>query len=251
MLWMSMEKPKSISVIIITLNESKRIGKLLTDLSQQSYQHFEVIVSDSDSDDNTREVANSYHDILPDLTVHNMQARGVSRGRNTGASLAKYERLLFLDADVHLDKHFLSKAIKFLDKKDLEVAGVYMNARKLPLHYCLGYSLFNVGLFATSYFFPTAVGACVFSTKQAHEKLGGFDEAITLCEDCDYVNRASKISKFRLLPLTFSFDPRRLQQDGFLGTGLIYLKANIYRFFNGEMRNNEMDYQFNHYKEDN
>jgi hypothetical protein len=49
------------------------------------------------------------------------------------------------------------------------------------------------------------------------------------------------------MPMTFEFDPRRLDQDGFVSTGVLYLKANLRRFFFGEMRNQEMEYKFGHY----
>lgn len=239
---------KPISIIIITLNEAERIGNLLNDLTRQVYQHFEVVVVDSDSDDNTREIAEQFAEQLPDLTVHHMSERGVSLGRNTGAALAKYERLLFLDADVRLDSDFLATASAKLDNSGLEVAGVYMSAKGLPLHYRLGYLAFNAGLFLTQFGFPTAIGACIFSSKRVHEQLGGFDPQISLCEDCDYVKRAAKTWRFRFLPMTFAFDPRRLQQDGFFRTGWIYLRANVRRFFCGEMRKNEIEYKFGHYE---
>lgn len=46
-----------ISIVIITLNEAERIGNILRDLAQQSYQNFEVIVVDSNSEDNTCQIA--------------------------------------------------------------------------------------------------------------------------------------------------------------------------------------------------
>ncbi|RTZ16720.1 glycosyltransferase [Vibrio aquaticus] len=238
-----------VSIVVITLNEEKRIGRLMEDLSKQTHKEFEVIVVDSNSDDATREVVAAYESSLPALTVHKMETRGVSLGRNTGASLAKHERLLFLDADVQLDPTFLANAVSQLDQKQLEVAGVYMGAKDLPLVHKFGYGLFNLGLFTTQFVFPTAVGACIFSTKRVHEQLNGFDEEIVLCEDCDYVKRASKTWRFRFLPLTFGFDPRRLDQDGVFKMGATYLKANLRRLFFGEMRNNEMEYKFGHYKE--
>lgn len=238
-----------VSIVVITLNEEKRIGRLMEDLSKQTHKEFEVIVVDSNSDDATREVVAAYESSLPALTVHKMETRGVSLGRNTGASLAKHERLLFLDADVQLDPTFLANAVSQLDNKQLEVAGVYMGAKDLPLVHKFGYGLFNLGLFTTQFVFPTAVGACIFSTKRVHEQLNGFDEEIVLCEDCDYVKRASKTWRFRFLPLTFGFDPRRLDQDGVFKMGATYLKANLRRLFFGEMRNNEMEYKFGHYKE--
>ncbi|KAA8600034.1 glycosyltransferase [Vibrio cyclitrophicus] len=238
-----------VSIIVITLNEEKRIGRLMEKLSVQTHQEFEVIVVDSNSEDNTREVAQAYESALPNLTVHHMETRGVSLGRNTGASLAQYNRILFLDADVSLPRNFLAKALYELDEKRLEVAGVYMSSKGLPLVHKFGYGVFNAGLFATQFFFPTAIGACIFSTKRVHDEIGGFDEEIVLCEDCDYVKRASKTWRFRFLNMTFGFDPRRLDQDGVVKTGSTYLKANVRRFFKGEMRNNEMNYKFGHYKE--
>ncbi len=238
-----------LSVVVITLNEEKRIGRLMEDLSKQSYRDFEVILVDSNSEDATCDVAQAYENSLPELTVHKMDTRGVSLGRNTGAKLAKYERLLFLDADVRLSANFLSNAMTSLEEKKLEVAGVYMGAAELPLIHKLGYGLFNGGLFVTQFFFPTAVGACIFSSRRAHEELNGFDEQIVLCEDCDYVKRASQTWRFRFLPITFGFDPRRLDQDGTFKMGFTYLKANVRRFFFGEMRNNEMEYKFGHYSE--
>lgn len=240
---------ESVSIVVITLNEEKRIGRLMEELSAQTHQDFEVIVVDSNSDDSTREVAQAYESALPKLTVHNMNQRGVSLGRNTGAAMAKHERILFLDADVTLSRNFLACALSELQERKLEVAGVYMSAKGLPLLHKLGYNLFNIGLFTTQYFFPTAVGACIFSTKRAHQGVGGFDEEIVLCEDCDYVKRASKTWRFRFLKLTFGFDPRRLDQDGMVTMGMTYLKANVRRFFKGEMRNNEINYQFGHYKD--
>lgn len=235
------------SVIVITLNEAERIGNILGDLARQSYRQFEVIVVDSNSDDNTCQIAESFADKLPALTVHKMSKRGVALGRNTGASLAKHERLLFLDADVRLDTDFLGKASQLLEKKQLKIAGVYMNAHGLPLHFLLGYQLFNLGIFASQFVSPTAVGACIFSSQSVHTQLGGFDESITLCEDCDYVRRAKKIANFGMLPLTFRFDPRRLKQDGFVKTGAKYLHANLHRFLVGEIRGNKIRYEFGHY----
>lgn len=238
---------QKISIIIITLNEAQRIGNLLRDLSWQTYRDFEVIVVDSNSDDDTCGIAETFTEQLPALTVHQMPTRGVSLGRNTGAALAQHPRLLFLDADVRLSPTFLARAMNRLNHSGLEVAGVYMGSQGLPLQYKIGYGLFNAGLFLTQFGFPTAVGACIFSSKRIHNEINGFDEQISLCEDCDYVKRAARTWRFRFLPMVFQFDPRRLTQDGLLSTGWTYLHANVRRFFFGELRNDEIRYQFGHY----
>lgn len=73
-----------ISIVIITLNEAERISNILRDLAQQSYQNFEVIVVDSNSEDDTCQIAASFRHQLPAISVHKMPKRGVSLGRNTG-----------------------------------------------------------------------------------------------------------------------------------------------------------------------
>ena len=108
----------------------------------------------------------------------------------------------------------------------------------------MGIKSFDLGMLLTQGLFPTAVGACIFSTKTVHQEIGGFDTRIHLCEDCDYVRRASKIYRFRMIPVFFEFDTRRLKEQGLFKTGLTYLKANLYRWFFSEITNNQIAYEF-------
>ena len=236
------------SIVIITLNEERNIANLLDDLCQQSHKDFEVIVVDSASTDTTVETAQKFADRL-DLKTIVMDGRGHSLGRNTGAENARYERLLFLDADVRLQPDFLAKSLTLLEQKGLWVAGGRIGSSDKEFLTRLGIGIFDWGIWLTQFFFPTCTGACIFSTKTVHRTIGGFDLSIQLCEDCDYVNRASKTFRFRMLPIHFEFNPRRLKQDGIFHLGGVYLRANIRRFFKGELRNDEIDYPFGHYKD--
>ncbi|OOR99982.1 glycosyl transferase [Haemophilus paracuniculus] len=236
------------SVVVITLNEQKNIANLLEDLTAQTYPHFEVIVVDSCSDDDTVEIAKTYQDRL-DLRTIVMNERGASLGRNTGAEAARYERLVFLDADVRIEPDFLANAEKALREKGLAVAAGRMASNDPNRLTRIGVKAFDWGMLATQYNFPTCTGACIFSTKTVHQMIGGFDPQITLCEDCDYVKRAAKTFKFRMLPVFFEFNTRRLNQDGVLKTGYLYLKANTMRLLKGELRNNEIPYPFGHYQQ--
>ncbi len=240
----------SLSIIIITLNEEARLPALLGDLMRQTWADFEVIHMDSNSDDKTLEISHRMSGEFPEYRTLAMQCRGVSLGRNTGADLARADRLLFLDADTRLDPHFLEHAIDELETRDLEVGIACMSADGLPLRHRIGYFLFNAGIRLTARFFPTAIGACLFSEREIHDEIGGFDEEVSLCEDCNYVLKASRapLAQIGVLKTRFRFDPRRLDQDGAIRTGLTYLRANLHRYFKGELRSGQIRYDFGHYR---
>lgn len=238
-----------LSMVIITLNEAQRLSRLLDDLAAQTWRDFEIIHVDSQSDDDTVEISRDHALLFSSYRILEMDRRGVSLGRNTGAAAAKGERLLFLDADTRLAPDFLEKSMQDFAKNRADVGLVLMSAEGLSLPYKLGFGAFNLGIRLTQPVFPTAIGACLFSTPAVHEAINGFDETIGLCEDCDYVLRAarSENAKLSIVKPKFRFDPRRLKQDGFWSTGFTYLRANLRRAVKGEMRNQEIPYRFGHY----
>ncbi len=245
-----MDIKEKISIIIITLNEEKTIGRLLSNLKKQTIQNYEIIVVDSNSEDKTIQTAKSYLPSIPELTIHRMRTRGASLGRNTGANLAKYEKILFLDSDVQLKENFLENLLKQANKNKIEIGSCYIKLIKFNILQEIGYGLTNIGFFLTQYFSPTAVGACILSSKTIHQKINGFDEEIYLCEDCDYVKRASKYGKFKMIPQTFYFDNRRMEFEGNFKTTLKYLQANLTRmFFKKELKKDDckIEYKFGHY----
>lgn len=238
----------AISIIVITYNEANRIGHLLDDLVKQAHPNMEVIVVDSCSTDDTVAIARGFQSQLADLKIVEMDDRGVSLGRNVGAEHASHERIVFLDADVRISAHFIRDSVNTLQQKGLKIAGGRMQSTAASPMIRWGIRSFDLGMCATQLFFPTAVGACIFSTRTLHQDIGGFDQRIKLCEDCDYVKRASRSYRFRMLPVFFEFDARRLEQDGLFKTGMTYLKANVYRIFFGELIHNPFDYKFGHYE---
>ncbi len=52
-----------------------------------------------------------------------------------------------------------------------------------------------------------------------------------------------------MLAVKFRFNARRLEQDGLFKMGALYLRANVMRFFFGELLNDEIKYPFVHYRE--
>jgi len=95
------------SIIIPALNEEKYLPKLLTDLSNQTFKDFEVIVVDGKSIDQTVEKVKTYSKLLPSLKILTSDKRHVCTQRNLGAKVSKSDILIFSDADNRLPPYFL------------------------------------------------------------------------------------------------------------------------------------------------
>ncbi|WP_099520945.1 glycosyltransferase [Paenibacillus sp. BIHB 4019] len=112
--------PISISVIIPARNEAANIGKLLHDLNHQMLSHAEVIVVDDGSEDATASLAAANGALviraeeMPDGWI------GKSWACWTGAKTAQGELLVFLDADVELEKD----ALQLLAASQKEAGGL-------------------------------------------------------------------------------------------------------------------------------
>lgn len=86
----------SLTVVIPAFNVEDWIGRTLQSVVDQEVQPTEVIIVDDGSEDGTAQVAKTF---LPEVHVVHQKRRGVAAARNTGASLAQSDLILFLDAD--------------------------------------------------------------------------------------------------------------------------------------------------------
>lgn len=90
-----------VSIIVPARNEENRIKPLLRSLQQQSFQSFELLVVDDDSQDHTADVAREYGARVV-FSTEKTSGAGKSSACWLGATHAKGEWLLFLDADTAL-----------------------------------------------------------------------------------------------------------------------------------------------------
>lgn len=97
---------KQISVIIPVFNEEKYIAKCIESIVKQSIKPFEIIVVDDGSIDNTSAIAKKYG-----INIFKLKHGGTGQAKNYGASKAKGEILIFIDADMYLDKDYIKNII--------------------------------------------------------------------------------------------------------------------------------------------
>jgi glycosyltransferase involved in cell wall biosynthesis len=97
------------SVVVPAFNAEDTIADQLVALEKQTFpEPFEVIVADNGSVDATADIARSFSERLPGLTVVDASARrGAAAARNAGAMVATGEYLAFCDADDEVDEGWL------------------------------------------------------------------------------------------------------------------------------------------------
>jgi len=106
---------KDLTIIICTLNEEKNIGILLDNLYQK-IDHYEILLIDADSEDNTRNIAN----LFPEIKVFNQGKIGLLFQRMFAISITKTEFFSFIDADDLIEPQNIIDALQYLKQNKLD-----------------------------------------------------------------------------------------------------------------------------------
>lgn len=116
----SMTSLPLVSVVLTSYNYGRFLREAVMSVLDQSFKDTEIIVVDDGSSDETAEVAQG----LPVRYVYQKNG-GVCRARNHGASLARGELLMFLDADDVLRPSYIEKCHRALVGASPGVAYAY------------------------------------------------------------------------------------------------------------------------------
>ena len=232
-----------LSIIIPTLNEEKYLPKLLKSIKNQTFKDYEIIVSDNNSKDKTRQIAKEFGCKL----VKGGNYPGISR--NKGSKKAKGNFLLFVDADCVIPKNFLKSAMNEIKTKNLDIAGCKVMPLSNKIVDNIAFSIYNLWIITTQFFYANASGHGIFCKKNLHNKIKGFNENIKLSEDMDYCKRARKKGKFRILnSVIIHTSTRRFDNYGRFNTYLKLFLSAFYRIIFGEIKTNIFNYRFDYKK---
>jgi glycosyltransferase involved in cell wall biosynthesis len=102
------------SIIMPTYNRANLILASIQTAIAQEYPHFEIIVVDDGSTDNTEEVIRSLNH--PKVIYHKKKNEERAAARNTGTQLAQGDYVTFFDSDDYLYPYHLTEAIKLIEK---------------------------------------------------------------------------------------------------------------------------------------
>lgn len=175
-----------VSIIIPTFNEEKNIGRCLESLASQTYQNLEVILVDDGSTDSTLKIAQGWQEKLR-LKIFPKERGERSKTRNLGAKKSQGAYLLFLDADMELEKNVVAECI--------EVVGTNPQVKAIIVtEKALGKTFWNKcrSLGKSCYMGEDLIEAARFFERKTFEGLGGFDEKLVAAEDWDLTERVRK-----------------------------------------------------------
>ena len=118
-----MDKPL-VSVITITRNRGKLIGRCIASILGQTYKNIEYIIIDGASDDNTDEVVSSFQDSR--LKYVKLETNWpIKETLDRGISICKGKYITFLDSDDEYLSHKIEKQVALIESLPEEYGLVY------------------------------------------------------------------------------------------------------------------------------
>ncbi|MDP6641988.1 MAG: glycosyltransferase family A protein [Candidatus Nanoarchaeia archaeon] len=189
-----------ISIIIPAYNEEKYISPTLESIKSQNFKNYELIVVCNGCSDNTSKVSKKYTENIVILKEAN-----VMKAKNKGASIAKYNKLIFLDADTKFrNKNALSKIMK--NNKDISTC--FFLPDKISLKYILFFIIKNI-----SSLFGAGNGILICD-KNNFDRVNGFNIHKYPLENRDLINKIRKNEKFGVVNTFVITSMRRHNQWG-------------------------------------
>lgn len=186
------------SVIIPLYNKAPYVETAIRSVLAQTYQEFELIIIDDGSKDEGLKIVQR---LLSSLTPPSggwggftQQNQGVSRARNNGVKLAKYDYIAFLDADDWWEPTFLEEMKRLIE--EFPKAGIYgssyykvKNGKYIPANIGVdkGFERGIINYFqvySKTMWMPLWTGSVIVS-KQIFNSENGFKPVLKLGEDFD------------------------------------------------------------------
>ena len=110
-------KTPLISVVMPTYNHGKFIFEAVSSVLNQTFQDFELLIIDNNSEDETDQVLSQFRDNR--IRIYKIQNGGIiAKSRNVGIKLALGEWIAFIDSDDSWTSEKLDKAVKVINSKN-------------------------------------------------------------------------------------------------------------------------------------
>ena len=216
-----------VSVIIPARNAAETISDALSSLLKQTFPHWEAVVVDDGSTDNTAAVVKRFAQQDGRFRLLTQPQTGVSTARNNGIAEACSDWLLFLDADdwiwpTHLER--LTDVLEADPHLDAACSGwAYVTPDGEQVFGEFGGRIGD--LFSQHARYCFSVIHTYLVRRSVVKAVGGFDPALQTCEDWDLWQRIArtgvrfgtvreKLAAYRIRPGSATRNGRQLLADG-------------------------------------
>ncbi|MEA3355196.1 MAG: glycosyltransferase [Patescibacteria group bacterium] len=188
-----------VSFIATVLNEEKSIRKLLDSLLIQTKKPDEVIIVDAGSTDKTINIIKSYKKNIT-IRIIRFSKTNRSKARNKAIKSAKHQIIAVSDAGCTLDKNWLKKITKSLEKSDFNsVAGFYQVKAETIFQKCLAPFIATMpNKFNKKTYLPSSRSLAF--KKSAWQKVGQYPEHLNYCEDLVFAKNLKTLTKMKVEP---------------------------------------------------
>ena len=148
-----------VSVGIVAYNEERTLPLLLADIKKQTYDHtkMEIILIDSMSTDQTREVMNLFkeeNNEFENVLIRENAKKKQAYGWNVAIASSNGDVIIRIDAHARIPEDFVPKNIKSIEDGVFVVGGPRPNAVDRPTAWK------EVLLMAESSMFGSGIGSC-------------------------------------------------------------------------------------------
>ncbi len=177
----------TVAVVVTTRNSGQTLEACLASIRLQTYPAIELVIVDNHSSDGTMEIAHQYADAVATIGPE----RSVQR--NHGATLTSGMSLLFIDADMVLDREVVAEGVALLHATGLPAAVIPEET--------VGEGFWTAcrALERGCYNGDDTIEAARLYTRAAFLEAGGFDPQLNGGEDWDLSRR---VAQGRRLPRT-------------------------------------------------
>jgi len=174
-----LEKKSFVSIVIPCYNSERTILETLHSIADQTYKHYEVVIVNDGSSDNTERIISEYATLKTNISVFLQENGGQAKARNYGLTVAKGEYIVFVDADDKLHPDFLRECISAFNS-DESVNMVYCEMQTFEREN----NVYNLREFKIEEFLITNCIPIFCMVRADHIKsIGGFDESMKNNED--------------------------------------------------------------------
>ncbi len=186
-----------VSVVLPTYNGARFIAASIQSCLDQTYSHWELLIVDDASTDETPRLIADYAAQDSRIRVfRHTENKKLPAALNTGFAQAQGEFLTWTSDDNYFHPQALEEMVAFLETHP-SVGVVYTDYSEIDEEGHV--TRYHTAPEARRLVQKAAVGACFLYRREVYKTIGDYDETVFLAEDYDFWLRVS--TKFRLSPL--------------------------------------------------